>query len=800
MPIEIPADWPPRAWAEDAPLAHLETIATDAPSGAVPRRWEIASWSSTREIASSALPGQVRHKTGLSVGTAKARVKRDSADYPWRRSDVYELTGSAAQILIAPEGATELPTGQFRVAPIEGDISTIGVDVDLDERQIQGQSKTANVLGEQLVSWRQMADSLVDPAWFISELAQQMGYGVTPEPGDSGYNPILDVPWQGSIAPAFPRGVEFFTNDVPAWEEFQGAIAVSTASDLSGVQCRYRLGTTITASVTVTVDAYGVFEFEWHHDDTSTTGLVSFLVQNGIGAQGGNPATEIFLQVGSIGANGTPNANASGTFNFPAVTDRPAGVQIQFEVTATGSNWTSARARVRRGLGSAWSAWVNHTITNTLPAGDAYAIWTGPDSFSPGTYGPGKAARLSVVDNAVSGGNTWTVDQLWSAQSPTQQGRLYLEPLVGTVQSPWLDPSLSVWGAMQAIVNAWQGALITDIYGDLRLLNRFSLTGVGTGTEMPIDIGVKFEDLPWVMEYADQADRLVVKYRPVVIRQWDDVSDDIPIIWELQEIKPMYPGDNDIFFTLDYIYPIDLKLIPFVRKDNSNGQFHEWDAHRYNNGTGAHITPGDQLQMRIDRVTSSTWKILVRNLTAPPAPFHMVDSAGTPWIKIRSSYYFDQTQEQVIERGLPSTEAENTLEIDLSNYVQNATDANAIADFVWGRVNQRTWRAKTVRSVPDYRLDLGDVVEITHERTGVRSNALVSKVELAGEPGSVTQQIDLILIPPTWEDFDEAWGPEYHTSPPGSWTEFDALWAPYTWDDFDRTPTATTNAQIQEGM
>lgn len=199
--------------------------------------------------------------------------------------------------------------------------------------------------------------------------------------------------------------------------------------------------------------------------------------------------------------------------------------------------------------------------------------------------------------------------------------------------------------------------------------------------------------------------------------------------------------------------------------------------------------------MRIDRVTSSTWKVYIDNRTA--SPFHMVDNTGTPWLKLRSSWWYDQTQEQVIERGAASTDAKNPIEIDLSNYVQNEEDANALADFIWSRVNRRSWKATTVNSVPDYRLDLGDVIEIVHSRTGVRSNAIVTKIDLAGDQGSLTQKIDLTLIPSTWEDFDEAWA---NALPGDDWITFDALWAPYTWDDFDRTPTATTVAQIEEGM
>jgi len=801
--IEVPADWPERSWVEDTPIGHLDTLASDAASGTVPTRWKVASWESTREIASSSLPGQVRHKTGLSVGTGKALIKRDQDDFPWKQRDVYGLSGSAAQILIAPEGRTKIPTGQFRVADTEGDLTTTGMTVDLDERQIIGRDESPGVLGEQLVSTQQIDDTYFDPAWLVEQLAQQMGYGVGLRPGDTlsngaDYSPVLDVPFQGSMIPEFPRNVDYteFSGSEAGFAELEneGLIGLTPRSTLaSSAHVEYRLERSIARSVIVTLDLKGRARIGWK--DRNGSSVAWFRLWNQTDAPAstpGVPATKSTLQVGSTGSSGTTNTSVTGTFTLPAPDeDNPYRVQVQFEYTSS-----ITQARVRRGVGSPWSAYVVVNNTNTLATGtDAqYGIEVYSDLITTPTETFTVVSRLSVVDADTLGGGA--NDALYS-NTQGRVGRIYLEPLGGTSVSPWLDPDKTVLNTMQEIAEAWQGALITDVYGDLRLLNRFSLSGVGTGGEIPIDIGTKFEDLPWVMSYTDQADRLVMKYRPAVVRRWESTSDNVAIVWELDRVVPVYPGGNNIFFTLDYVYPVDLKLIPFVRKDNSNGQFHEWDAYRYNNGTGAHINPGEDMQMRVDRVTASTWSVYILNRTADP--FHMVDNTGTPWLKLRSTYYFDQTQEAIVERGASAGDSENALEVDLSNYVQNATDAEALADFLWSRVNRRAWRAKTVNAIPDYRLDLGDVVEITHARTGVRSNALVTKVKLAGDPGQVTQLLDLVLIPPTWEDFDEAWA-AYLPSPPGSWNEFDALWDDYTWDDFDRTPAATTVAQIQEGM
>lgn len=786
MAIEIPEDWPTQKWVENTPIGHLETLTSEAPSGTVPTRWKVASWSTTREIKSSSLPGQVRHQNGLSIGTAKALVKRQPNDFPWKQSLVYELTGQNAQILLAPEGSTEIPTGQFRVAEINGDLTTLGVQVELDEKTIEGSEQAPGVLDFpwfRNITQEQINQLERDPIWLVSELAEQMGYtnGSSPVPGQGGYVPILDVPFHGSLVSRYRNDVEFNTNDTLAWGASQGVVGLT--GELDGtIDIIYETAVLVPQKFVYTMDVDdGAMKMEWN--DVSTNGRLGIWVTTNTGD------STVDLQIYSTGYVGTNNTTT--TVSGLDITRNPEiSNRFQVEVTLTAGSdlsWSSASVRVRRRDGLWFGPYV-HAMPNGLNRVNDHNIDTGLVTVGGETN---FLANFSMVDaNATSQA---VQDALLTTRGGSN-GFIYLEPLVGTTISPWLNPDLSVWGTMQAIVEAWQGALITDVYGDLKVLNRNTLVGLNNlQQERIVDIGMRFEDLPWVMNWSDQADRLVVKYRPVVNQIAETTP--LPNVYEFQDIIVARPGPNNAFFTLDYIYPVDLKLLPFTRKDNDNGTTHVWDAYRYNNGTGAHINPGDDIGLRIDRVTSATWKVFIDNRTANP--FHMVDSSGTPWLKLRSTWWYDQTQEETIERGLSATDARNALEVDLSNYVQTEEDANTLADFIWGRVNQRAWKAATVNVVPDYQIDLGDVIEIQHARTGIRSNALVTKVDMAGEPGQIVQKIDLVLIPPTWEDFDEAWA---NALPSSTWTTFDALWDDYTWDDFDRTPTATTVAEIEEAM
>lgn len=790
MAIEIPDDWAIQTWVENTPLAHVETLSSDAVSG----RWKVSSWSTVREISSSALPGQVRHKTGLSVGTGKALLKREADDYPWKQRDVHNLTGSDAQILLAPEGGTEIPTGQFKIADVSGDVTTLGVDIDLDERQIAGRDKTPGVLDQQWASGitiEEIGAQVKDPIWLVSELAEQMGFrtGPTVTPGQDGYTPILDVPLQGALLPREPINVPFETIAFISWATANGAVGLSTVLD-SSIDVIYETQVSVPQATTVTFDIDNAWAgFEWADSTTIGRFGVQLLVETG--------DSEVDINVYSTGANGVGNANTN-VNNLDVTRDLETPNRMQVEVTFSGTStlWTSASIRIRRRDGFWFGPYV-HPMANGLSRENMHNIEM--QVFGNSSVGDGVLSNFSVVDNsAVSA----TVRDTLLNTVGGEQGRIYLEPLLGTIQSPWLDPDLGVWSTMQAIVEAWQGALITDVYGDLKVLNRNTIAGLNNlQQERVVDVGLRFEDLPWVMNYADQADRLVLKYRPLEAVVAEPTQVGLPIIYEFQDLLVVRPGANEFFFTLDYIYPTDLKLLPFNRKDSDNGVYHVWDAYRYNNGTGAHIAPNTDISMRIDRVSSSTWKVYIVNSTA--SPFHMVDSSGTPWLKIRSSWYYDQTQEATVERGVGANESNTAVEIDLGHYVQHPDDAEALADFIWARVNRRSWKATTIVTIPDYRLDLGDVIEIQHRRTGMKSNALVTKVELDGKPGSVGQKIDLVLMPSTWEDFDEAWANMEGTGPPiglGVWNDFDALWDAYTWEDFDRTPTATTVAEIEEAM
>jgi hypothetical protein len=740
-------------------------------------------------MKSSALPGQVRHRTGLSVGTGKVLVKRQPEDFPWKHGLVYELTGQDAQILLAPRNSTEIPTGQFQVAEISGELTTVGVQVELDEKTIEGRDQTPGVLDQQWASditQEEINAQVKDPVWLVAELAAQMGFRSGPNvtPGQDGYNPILDVPLQGALVPREPVNVPFQTTDTISWGSSDGVVGLSTELD-NTIDVLYEVGSLVPTGFTITLDIDNAWAgFEW--DDVTNNGRFGIQLK----AETGNSDVDIVIY--STGSSGVNNTNTS-VNNLDITRNPDIPNRIQIEVTmgvASSSGFNSASVRVRRQDGFWFGPYV-HAMPNQMSRVNEFSIEM--QVFGNVTVGDAILSNYSVVDNSVV---TQAVRDTLLNTLGGDQGRIYLEPLLGTITSPWLDPDLGVWSTMQSIVEAWQGALMTDVYGDLRVLNRNTLVGLNNlQQERIVDVGLNFEDLPWVMNWSDQADRLVLRYRPVVEVIASPSQTGLPVIYEFRDVLIVWPGRNEFFFDLDYIYPADLKLNPFNRKDFDNGFYHVWDAYRYNNGSGAHIDPNVDISMRIDRVSSSTWKVIINNLTG--SPFHMVDNTGAPWLKLRSSWYYDQTREETIERGVPATEAKSAIEIDLSHYVQSEEDANALADFIWGRVNQRSWRANTVTMVPDYRLDLGDVIEIQHTRTGVRSNALVAKVDLSGEPGQVMQKVDLVLIPPTWEDFDEAWA---NALPSSTWTTFDALWDDYTWVDFDKTPTATTVAEIEEAM
>ncbi len=138
----------------------------------------------------------------------------------------------------------------------------------------------------------------------------------------------------------------------------------------------------------------------------------------------------------------------------------------------------------------------------------------------------------------------------------------------------------------------------------------------------------------------------------------------------------------------------------------------------------------------------------------------------------------------VVGRGVAATVAANVISIDVGWLIHTEADAIEIADHLWGRVSSQHWQASSVRVRLDWTHDIGDVLLLTHTRTGLAQRVLITKVQIDGQPGEYAQTLDLVLLVWTWADWDQAWDGK-------TWAAFDAAWAGKTWADFDDQPLST---------
>lgn len=61
---------------------------------------------------------------------------------------------------------------------------------------------------------------------------------------------------------------------------------------------------------------------------------------------------------------------------------------------------------------------------------------------------------------------------------------------------------------------------------------------------------------------------------------------------------------------------------------------------------------------------------------------------------------------------------------------------------------------------------------------------LITGIALKGEPGDISQTLTVVVLPPTWADFDAAWLAASKT-----WTTgFDPVWAGSNFASFDFDP------------
>lgn len=333
--------------------------------------------------------------------------------------------------------------------------------------------------------------------------------------------------------------------------------------------------------------------------------------------------------------------------------------------------------------------------------------------------------------------------------------------------APVLSPNLRVWEALQETVQAFLGACWIDRAGVLRAKSRHQLAGLGR-REKVIDVATDADSLNWTISADDFADRMEIEWSRL---DPDEDTDE----WTVGEKIRVRANASAVFLVelATFVGTVN----GFAHADLATSNESTWEANDAPLGDGAFITSG--LAFKIERITGSTARVTVTN--ANGFDVWLVDDTGEPAVVVRGSDVLKSTMQPQIEMGVSVGESVEPISIKLGPLVQSEAVANALVAYLWDRCQTPRWRAESIRIRPDLQLDIGAVIALTHTPTGLRTDALVTRVQMSGKSGEFAQHIDLAILPPTVSAFDASWAG-------ATCTAFDTALAGKTVSDFDAAP------------
>ncbi|MFT4081195.1 MAG: hypothetical protein QM638_01285 [Nocardioides sp.] len=753
MPSALPASWPASAPVQTLPAVYvtLPNLGTLA----------VSSWSLDRELQGSLFPGNVRGMSGLSIGSGSVTIKHGDSTgryTPWAPSGSTRKveTGGDASWFVSydgPDAADVMSLGAWQVGAASGALTGAVSEVELLEKSYVGKVLPASISQGPLVNTTFYLPSF-DQVVLVDMLARALGFYSTPPTVESSLYNASMCGFAGSYKGYGGAGFISLPSDVE-WVTSSGALGAYSATtridfegDLYDGSLDSPTVTTDSYYITADVAAGGVAFMFWNSGATDpgwAAGMAGFVYVN--------PVTGEFR----VSADGS--TYTSGTWTPGADSDLPNRVQIEMQrIGATGA-WTGYKGRVRSADDdSAWSAWVTHSASSSI---DQFQFFYG----------------MINAGSTVSGVQLHTEldEAVWQPRTAS------LEMLGGTLATPYLDSSLTLWDTLQGLVAAWCGAAWVGADGVLYVKNKESMAGLGA-TATAFDVGTLAEDVPWSLDPDDTADRLEVTYNPAtVITVAEDPSPYWPIAWSSDGVVTI-PAKKTVtvLATLDaWANVAPLEFTWRFAEDADSVATGIIGLNTASDGTGS---TSQNVSITVTAPTTGTAQIKIKNQTS--TDLYTVDANGDPCLYLTPAYVVRQADTATIARGLDADVSVNTVTVDLGKYVQTTADAEEIADFIWSRVSAPMWKASSVHTQLDWTHDIGDVLALVHARTGLAQKAIVSKVSYDGSAGQYDQTLDLVLLPPTWADFDTAWAAS-------TWADFDTAWAASTWDDFDDNPTAS---------
>lgn len=717
----------------------------------------VVSWQVERELVGSTLPGNIRARSGLSIGDASAVVAVESGTLaPWAAATSRRVTvGARARLFVQADDGGTLDLGAWLIDPTSGNLTSRETQVDLTEAQYVGRKP------KQALPVRGIEALPVDPVWMIARLAEQVGFRAAPMPLPG--QTFLDLPLDGAFD---GRGLPGASIDgLDGWAVLPGDVIVGTVGD---------------GNLTTTPDPIAA--------DTWKVGGSIYLTFNVVGeARVLDVAQAWKVLVNSDGTLGVCNSLAgtvvTGTFVPGLSADWPTRVQVEiqrdYNISLMTPTWTAFRARARSAPDAAWSAWVEDS-TDAAEQFDGIAttyFLLGQD-FDGVTITPADPGSIAAVQ--LSRGEPSA--DLW-APATTR-----LKPLGGRVQVPTATAGDDVWTTVQNIAAANLAAVHLNRDGVLTVLDRDDLAGAGADGVVTL-VDEEWTDLAWTLDPADAADRLEVAALVPAIQKATvtATSTPAPELWRAEEVIEVPAGGQIITLNVEvdgkaaeglftsFVTPADLVIDPTLAS-----RFSVVCHATGRDGSGA-LSTVDKFSISAIPLSPSRMQLKFRNTGT--VPLYLVDANGEPCVIVRASRVATFETPQTVQRGAAEDEAESSLAVDLGVFVQRIEDMEDIADYLWARLGSApSWKAASVQCRLDWSHDIGKVLRLIHVRTGLEEKALITKVTYDGSAGEITQTLDLVRLPWTWSDFDQRWAG-------ATWSSgFDSRWAGSTWDAYDADP------------
>ena len=689
----------------------------------------VGEFTVEREIVAARLPGQVRARSGFSIGDARVTVQQAPGRplAPWARPD-RRVEAGAECLLYAMDETTgaRWPLGAWQTKAPAGSLTSAQVGVELIESQYAGRMADARL---------PVVDGEVDPVWIVDVLARQAGFHSTPPPGPG---TVLNVPLCGALA-AGPNGsgarlTIMAAGKSPQWSTASGIPGLSGAAELPRWHVPRPAGSSR--------------QFERMLITANIAGTVRFQLQVGSGSD----LVDVEVTTGTVRARMNGGAWTA-TRTFAAGMDPNWPTRVQVILGGTGPQLTIAA----------------RSSANATPST--------PVTVTPlDLMGVSTLAIAAIQSGAVSALDVTLTDtnptHMWAA--PTARMSL----LDGRVFAAWIPDPKDVWSTLQATLDAYAGAGWVSLGGVLTVLNRHELAGSGR-PKTQVDVGSRVEDLSWTLDADDYADRLEVTW-------W-------PVTWPEEDELPQWPVGDKLHVPARRSQTVEVDLGAFVRQTivwvHVDSEFlttdvaSRWDANTAVDGSGVSVSTG--IHVASERTTPSTVRVTVTNQN--PFDVWMVDFNGNPSMILRGAGKASQESPQVIEYGTPDVDAKSPLTIDLGKTVQDRATAEELAGYLWGRVNRPRYRLNAIRMPLDWSRDLGDVLTLVHPESDLVANVLVVRDAKTGGPGEIAQRCDLILLPPTVDDFEAVWAGK-------TFDDFEAQWAGQNLAAFDADPLMKTEA------